>query len=636
MMKRDAIATKAAVLGRLYRRLQSGKALDEREKRALGDSSREILRAYHDAAASGAESGARTKRLRAAARRALLFLGGDVDRPVASLKDYDHRAYGPFLGVSDEGSAAAAIRDAAYHSPKARVLKEASPLDIGVALDAERLGAIGETAVGPEEYADVWLECVERLLMTTNVSTRLNVRYYKRFPIITLAGGDARAALDAAEEEIGRALSPFKWTPDNRPRRARVFVAFESESAGGKGARAGRAPRMSRAAQVRMLRELKRRVARRDFFEPKLHDVGLCARIGEGPIGRDEAFAAIDLARDAGMRELMLIGKVRKEADEVISLPGLLQYLAPGLLGPVQRRANASKIRICAANVVDAATVASGAWSTLNTARAMGLHLGKYGTFPLMVEECSEMVRDVQQWCSDWSAAPVCFVDQPILSKDRVDADGDIRRGLLRWLGVVRRRGVSVVLIDTIDKSKGWKLLKTGKDDKLGKLGPLQIAGIDRFAQRIGIKVLWAGGITLPQVYEFGKLGVFGIYVTSSAAVSKPVFGIYCRDPLLDKVKEPTFEGVYRTKLLLEAGFLVSSLEGGAAAGSLAAARKLGTPGSLAAAKELEERALTYIQALEGNDKARAAAAQDELAAAAAAGWRRHFRALGIRTRKGN
>ena len=573
-------------------------------KRTLTDNAHEILRAYHDAAASGAESGARTKRLRAAARRALLFLGGDVDRPVVSLKDYDHRAYGPFLGVSDEGSAAAAIRAAAYHSPKARVLKEASPLEIGVALDAERLGAIGETAVGPEEYADIWLECVERLLMTTNVSTRLNVRYYKRSPIIALSKGNSRAALDAAEEKIGQALGPFKWTPDGEPRRARVFVEFERGSTYG------------RAAKVSMLRELKRRVARRDFFAPGLHDLGLCVRIRSGPRGRDEAFAAIDLARDAGLRELMLIGVVRKEADEVVSLPGLLQYLAPGLLGPVQRRANASRIHIRGANTVDAATAAAGAWSTLNTARAMGLHLGKYGTFPLMLEECDAMVRDIQRWCSDWSAAPVCFVDQPIVSKHRVDADGDIRRGLETWLRMVRRNGVSVVLVDTIDKSKGYKLLKIGKD-KLGKLGPRQIAQIDRFAQKIGIKVLWAGGITLPQVYEFGKLGVFGIYVTSSAAVSKPVSGIYHRDPLLHSVKEPTFEGVYRTKLLLEAGFLVSRLT------------------DAAAASKLEERAATYVQALEGNDAARAATAQSALAAAAASAWRRHFRALGIRTRKG-
>jgi len=604
-MKKDTIATKAMILSRLYRRLQSGKALGEKEKRTLSDCSHEILRAYHDAAASGAQSAARTKRLRSAARQALLFLGGDVDRPVASLKNYDHHAYGPFLGVSDEGSAAAAIRKAAHHSPKARVLKSASPLEIGVALDAERLGAIGETAVGPEEYADVWLECIERLLMTTNVSTRLNVRYYKRFPVITMLEGGSRAALAAAEEKIGEALGPFKWTPDGRPRLARVFVEFERRSAYG------------RAAKVSMLRDLKRRVARRDFFEPGLHDVGLCVRIRSGPRGRDEAFAAIDLARDAGMRELIFIGVVRKEADEAISLPGLLQYLPPGLLGPVQRRANAKGVHIRAANAVDAATAAAGVWSTLNTARAMGLHLGKYGAFPLMLEECDAMVRDIQRWCSDWSAAPVFFVDQATVSRDRVDANGDVRRGLERWLGMVRRNGVSVVLVDTIDKSKGFRLLKTGKD-KLGKLGPRQIARIDRFAQKIGVKVLWAGGITLPQVYEFGKLGVFGIYVTSSAAVSMPVSGVYRRDPLLHSVKEPTFEGVYRTKLLLEAGFLVSRLT------------------DAAAVRRLEERAMTYVRALEGNDSVRAAAAQSALAVAAAAGWRRHFRALGIRTRKGN
>ena len=100
------------------------------------------------------------------------------------------------------------------------------------------------------------------------------------------------------------------------------------------------------------------------------------------------------------------------------------------------------------------------------------------------------------------------------------------------------------------------------KGDRKGLLKPVQIREIDRLASKWGIKVLWAGGISLPQAFEFGKMGVFGIYVTSAAAASGPVAGEYEKDPLLASLKEPSIEGVSRAKLLLEAGFLISRLKG--------------------------------------------------------------------------
>ena len=71
------------------------------------------------------------------ARRAYLQLGGDPARSTASLKDYDHIRYGPFLGVSDEGGAASDIRDAAFESPKVCALPKSVrrvPLVVGIAV----------------------------------------------------------------------------------------------------------------------------------------------------------------------------------------------------------------------------------------------------------------------------------------------------------------------------------------------------------------------------------------------------------------------------------------------------------------------------------------------------------------------
>ena len=128
--------------------------------------------------------------------------------------------------------------------------------------------------------------------------------------------------------------------------------------------------------------------------------------------------------------------------------------------------------------------------------------------------------------------------------------------GLKEWLDVVGRHGVKVVLIDTMEKSKGHRLLRT-KDTPMGLLRPSQVQDIDKMAARRGIKTLWAGGITFPQVFEFGKLGVFGIYVTTAVATARPVSKAYRREPLLAAEKEPTFRGCLSSEVAPGGGILV-------------------------------------------------------------------------------
>src|SRR5262245_35086137 len=57
-----------------------------------------------------------------AAAQALAALGGQAEPALQTLADYDHRRYGPLLGVSDEGSATAAIRRGALAAPKCAAL----------------------------------------------------------------------------------------------------------------------------------------------------------------------------------------------------------------------------------------------------------------------------------------------------------------------------------------------------------------------------------------------------------------------------------------------------------------------------------------------------------------------------------
>jgi hypothetical protein len=534
-------------LVRAIDRLSRGRSRTPHDAERLSDAYREILRAYRALAASGAEPGPRWQKLVSAA---LHFLGGEADRHGTSLRDYDHRRYGPFLGISDEGGAAVAIRHAAFASPKVAALDgRAPPLAVGVALDAERLGGVGEVPVGIDEFIEIWRECAGRTLLTTNVGGRVHLWLYLAAPVVTIADGDTDAALAAAKTNLAAAFKPFLTTPGGKPRWLVVFVEFELGSK--------RPPEQ----QLTMLRALRDYVRSGGIANSRVHHLGLNVRIGWGAKGRDAARGAIDLARDAGIQRVAIDGVVRKEADRVVSFPGLLNYLPADAVDEVLRHAQKQGVHVHPLKQVDTDTVARSIWSTLNTARAMGLDLGKYGLFPLTLEECDAVVTKIQRWFPDWSAAPVFYVDQGLVTRERVYVDADRAKGLEIWLRAMAKHRVKVVLIDTVDKAAHWKILRSDGDPK-GLLELSEIARLTALGERLGIKILWAGSITAPQAYEFGKLGVFGIYVTTSASETVAVKGQYRRDPALPARKQPTYGGVLRIKTMLEAGYLGRRLQG--------------------------------------------------------------------------
>src|SRR6266851_6466812 len=195
------------------------------DEQRISDAYREILRGYRAIASGGRLP---SRRWRGVALEALRYLGGDADRLRASLRDYDHRRYGPFLGVSDDGGGAAEVCRAALASPKAQALgANVSPLTLGVALDAERLAGVGEVPVGLDELSDIWLKCAGRSLMTTNVGSRVKLRHYLAALVVTIADGDTKVALAAAKAGLAEAFRPFLKTPDRKPRPLVVFVEFK-------------------------------------------------------------------------------------------------------------------------------------------------------------------------------------------------------------------------------------------------------------------------------------------------------------------------------------------------------------------------------------------------------------------------
>ncbi len=523
---------------------------------------------------------------------AIIALGGEGKLSLESLADYDSAKYGPMLGVSNEGGAAAAIRHGALTSPKcsASAHQARDPLFIGVAHDAERLGAVGEVVVGPDEYATIRLACMDRMLTTTNVGTRVNVRLYLEPPVVRIKSSRPSPAFASAVEELTECFRPYWKTPSGRPRAMTVLVQFEKSS--------------KAAESTAIFAKLAEAMASGRFCSPKWHRLGILVRIGSKANRLKDAQEAIELATKCGLKEVSLEGPSIQAPTEPMA--GLLNYLPESELAMLLPLAKEKGIQLMTRFHIDPATTARHVWTGLSAARNMGFDLGKYGLVPLMLEEQKEVIARVQHWFKSWCAAPVCYIDYPILTRDGVYSGPTLVQGIERWLKMVKTLKVRVVLIDTAKKSEGRHLLKTDPDDRKGFFVLPDIQKLDAFGKRLGIKVLWAGGITLPQAYELGKQGVFGIYFTSTAATLKPLSKQYRRDPYLAGVREPTPEAVARVALLLQTGFLVGRLK----------------PDS----KELETACQEFLRTLKTKQGSETKEQESKLRALAVAAWRRYLK----------
>lgn len=475
-------------------------------------------------------------------RRELVADGRAPEREPFSLRDYDSAMFGPFLGISNEGYGADTIADAALLSAKAVALAErAAPLTIGIGVDGEVLGGIGEVPIGPDEFAQIWTSCVGRTLMTTNVGARVNARTY-RTPFTLTVDLDGASGIDDAKRALAVIYQPFATAPGG----GRPLLAFV-DAVGDQG----------KAAEG--LAVLASYVATELATSPGQR-LGLRVVLSGGSDDEAVALAALDLAQAAGIADLAIDGIARRAAERLISLPGLLNYLEDESVDRLLSEAARRGIAVRPFNHLDAATVARQIWSTLNTARGYGLHLGKYGLVSLTLEESDLVVGHIQRWLGDWSAAPVCYIDRAIVTHERVYVGDILAQGIREWLVMVARHNVQLVLIDTVDKAEGRKILKTDGVDAKGLLTLDEIADLDSLATSLGVRAMWAGGITRDQAYDFGRLGVFGVYITSAVSDRAPVSGIYVPDPGLDAEKRPNPSKIRDVKTLVEAGFLAGKL----------------------------------------------------------------------------
>lgn len=470
----------------------------------------------------------------------------DTPKP---LEAYDTRRFGPLLGVSDEGSAAETIADAAYASAKARALGPgADAMCVGMIIDGERMTSAGEVPIGPDEYRQILPAAAGRTFCTTNVGVRVNARPDQPLPEFRVA--DAAADQGKWLDGIFKCFKPFVETPDRRPRPLTIRLLVKAPDCMG------------------ALRDLVPAIesGRGDGrLGPRETHRLSCLLVFDEPIGSQPQIErireAIALAASLKVPEVAIDGDVRELARRRLSMQGLLNVLDPALAGSLLGEADRAGVRLAYRYDLDEESAARTVWTGLNCARQQGLSAAKYGLVPLTIEQQMEVVELNQRWLAGWTPIPAFYVDTPLVTECDVFQSDRCPEAAEMWLSLVGARGARVILVDAPDRVEPRKLLKAdgGPADR-GVLFLDQVRALSRHAERLGLRVLWSGGIAAKQAFELARLQVGGIFTTSSASRPVAVHGPLTDDPQLAAAVEPTETGIRRIHALIQAGFLCSVL----------------------------------------------------------------------------
>lgn len=503
-----------------------------------------------------------------------------------SIRDYDAARYGPLFGVSDDGMNAATIAGAFLESPKSKVLRargELSLATIGACIDAERMSAAGELLVGPAEYGRVYAAAAGRVPMSTNVGTVVLPRFYRPAPYVTylanLKSDPAVGLLGAARA----ALAPYTAQPGAIPRKATVFVSFRVKD------------QVATSRKVEVLKRLAAAIGSGAIGDPAYHGVGLLQRTKDRRARA--AKYAIDVAVMAGITEVRLEGPSRFESQDQLLLPGLLAFYTVPVANDVLQLALAAKVNIEPKNAVDPETASRTIWAGLTAARSMGAQLGKFGLFPLTLDQQVTAMQYVAEMASGWTATPAFYADRPTVDKDSIFEERETVTALDRWLAGAARAQLSIVLIDAPDRTprpagtarrgyqddRGRRLIKRGPAPD--PIGIFEYSDIDRIRARaadLGLRIMWAGGLDGQQVFDLARRGEFAIFTTTATARRVPAGG--GGDPSLAARLQPTHNGVLGVKMVVEAGFLAGRAD---------------ATGDVAIAKTIEAAAAPIIEALD-------------------------------------
>ena len=457
----------------------------------------------------------------------------------ALLAEYDSDQYGPLFAVSDEGSAGPVVLDAALSSAKAAA-GASSRSRLGVILDGERMTSAGEVPIGPPEYGALSDGAAGQLLLTTNVGTRINVRLTGQLPEFP--------ALEKSAEAVIAAFHQFLDTPDHRPRPLTVRLQVDP------GADCTRL-----AALAKKLDEARKKG---EIGPPDTHQLSVLVSFKED-IATDaqleQSEAIIAAAADLGYPEVAIDGVQLPYARRRWGAQGLLNVLSVPASNRLLKFATARGVRLRPRYQVDINSAARTIWTGLEAARANGFDAGKYGLLPLTLEEQAQVIEQITQWTSGWTAIPAFYVDTPLVTATEVFDVAQCEAAARLWLKAARGAGATTVLFDAPDRVNPRRLVH-GSDSPDGVLTPDQIEALRDYSELLGVKILWSGGITAAQAFDLARRRVFGIFSTSSTAAKMAVTAQFQQDPRLAAENEPTEFGVRRMHAIIQGGFLSSRM----------------------------------------------------------------------------
>jgi hypothetical protein len=459
--------------------------------------------------------------------------------PKRLLAEYDNHQYGPLFAVSDEGSAGPVILDAALSSAKAAA-GASSLFQLGVILDGERMTSAGEVPIGPPEYGTLSAVAAGRLLLTTNVGTRINVRLTGQLPEFP--------AMEKCAEAVTAAFQPFLDTPDGRPRPLTVRLLLDP------GADCTRL-----AALVGKLDEARNKG---QIGPANTHQLSVLVSFKEEIVTEvqlQQIEATIGAAADLGVREVAIDGAQLPYARQRWGAQGLLNVLGIPAANRLLKFATGRGVRLTPRYQVDVESAARTIWTGLEAARVTGFDAGKYGLLPLTLEEQRQVIELITRWTTGWTAIPAFYVDTPLVTATEIFDVAQCEVAARRWLKVARGAGATTVLFDAPDRVNPRRLVQAN-DSPDGVLTPDQIEALREYGGLLGVKILWSGGITAPQALDLARRRVFGIFSTSSTAAKIAVTAQFERDPRLAAEHEPIEFGVRRMHAIIQGGFLSSRM----------------------------------------------------------------------------
>src|SRR5262245_10005812 len=465
----------------------------------------------------------------------------EPQRPMAKelLAEYDSDQYGPLFAVSDEGSAGPVILDAALSSAKAAA-GAWSLLRLGVILDGERMTSAGEVPIGPPEYGTLSAAAAGRLLLTTNVGTRVNVRLTGQLPEFP--------ALEKSAQTVIAEFHQFLDTRDRRPRPLTVRLQLDP------GADCTRL-----AALVGKLNEARKKG---EIGPTDTHRLSVLVSFKE-EIATDAQLeqieAIIAAAADLGVPEVAIDGAQLPYARRRWGAQGLLNVLSIPASNRLLKFATARGVRLSPRYQIDVDSAARTIWTGLEAARVNGFDAGKYGLLPLTLEEQGRVIELITRWTSGWTAIPAFYVDTPLVTATEIFDVTQCEVAARRWLKGARGAGATTVLFDAPDRVNPRKLVQ-GSDSPDGVLTLDQIEALRDYGELLGVKILWSGGITAAQAFDLARRRVFGIFSTSSTARKIAVTAQFERDPHLAAENEPTEFGIRRMHAIIQGGFLSSRM----------------------------------------------------------------------------